>query len=361
MPQHAAFLYHPLPTPTSTRVLTLLPGADDTPVHIWLNVIDLAHSPNYQAVSYTWGSEGNEHTVYLNYKPIQIRYNLFTFLFRLRQQIRKPRTLWVDAISISQVDLDEKGQQVSIIGRIFSLAQRVLVWLGEHADGSEHIIRFRPKHNVLLRHVLRGFRPREPVEEQLSEEATQTRALRWAELLDRPYWRRAWIIQEIAQARSITVHCGNDYQAWEQLFHYTGVPWGRFDLAQKAETYRLWDEDGEVPEDPGTIELHSGVHEISTLLQPLHGLERVRLSRSHNDHATSLAIFLSTFSKMDPRCVERRDKVYAFLSLDTSHTRIVPDYRVRPSETSTHPYPSRPLIIASFYDYVSCPPYRMAS
>ena len=209
--QHAASSYRPLTTSTSTRVLTLLPGADDTAVAIHTREVDLRHSPKYEAVSYTWGSEGNEQTIYVNNNPFRIRVNLYRFLFRLRQQSRKPRTLWIDAISISQVNLDEKRQQVAVIGKIFSSAERVLIWLGEHADGSEHL--FRPgllRATVISSSLYYKLRP-------LSKDERQVRALQWGELLDRDYWKRTWVIQEIILAKCITVHCGDDWQYWDRL------------------------------------------------------------------------------------------------------------------------------------------------
>ena len=133
--------HQPLPTPTSTRVFTLQPGAWDSPICLSLEEIDLDDKPHleYEAISYTWGPLGEEIPIHIEgHENVLIRVNLWNFIRRLRSE-RKPRTLWADAICISQSDPVEKGKQVELIGRVFGQALRVLVWVGEHADGSEQI------------------------------------------------------------------------------------------------------------------------------------------------------------------------------------------------------------------------------
>jgi Heterokaryon incompatibility protein (HET) len=44
--------------------------------------------------------------------------------------------MWIDAICIHQKDDLEKGPQVALMGDIYRLADRVVVWLGPEADGS---------------------------------------------------------------------------------------------------------------------------------------------------------------------------------------------------------------------------------
>ena len=42
--------------------------------------------------------------------------------------------IWADAISIDQSNVVERGDQVDMMGLIFSKAQHVLVWLGENPE-----------------------------------------------------------------------------------------------------------------------------------------------------------------------------------------------------------------------------------
>jgi hypothetical protein len=42
-------------------------------------------------------------------------------------------------------------------------------------------------------------------------------AAAFLEFLARPYWRRVWIIQELALARHVTIHCGRLEISWSAL------------------------------------------------------------------------------------------------------------------------------------------------
>ena len=52
----------------------------------------------------------------------------------------KTCTLWVDAFSISQEDVQERGEQVLLMKFIFNLAKTVHVWLGEAVSGSDEAL-----------------------------------------------------------------------------------------------------------------------------------------------------------------------------------------------------------------------------
>jgi hypothetical protein len=130
----------PLPTKTYIRILTLHPGADADPISATLDVVDLAHDFSaYKAISYTWGSRDwgpiNLRIVLVDGREVDVMANLHQCLWRLRSST-SPRRLWCDFLCISQ-GRSEKGNQVYLIGSIFSCATVVLTWLGEHADGSE--------------------------------------------------------------------------------------------------------------------------------------------------------------------------------------------------------------------------------
>ena len=60
----------------------------------------------------------------LNRTLYHITKNLERVLWYLRSK-ESPRVLWVDTIYINQNDLDEKLEQVPIIGEIYSRAMKV--------------------------------------------------------------------------------------------------------------------------------------------------------------------------------------------------------------------------------------------
>lgn len=146
--------FRPLTSSTSTRVFTLNAGEYNDPVTGTLTEYCLDHaagpgSANYEAVSYVWGPPSSltaEITsVTINSFTYGIRNNLHQGLRRLRRPAR-PRRLWVDALCISQTDLQEKARQVAQLGEIFQLAKKVLIWTGEHYDDSEFLFQKTSAH-----------------------------------------------------------------------------------------------------------------------------------------------------------------------------------------------------------------------
>ena len=48
--------------------------------------------------------------------------------------------IWIDALCINQDDREEKAEQIPCMSAIYGRAERVVVWLGEHVDGSELVM-----------------------------------------------------------------------------------------------------------------------------------------------------------------------------------------------------------------------------
>lgn len=236
----------PLPTKTSTRVLTLHPGAGADPISTSLDVIDLAHKfSTYEAISYTWGSLRLDNTTSVDGCEVDVTANLHRCLWRLRSSTA-PRRLWCDYLCITQSDLGEKAQQVQIIGSIFSCATIVLIWLGEHADGSEHLFHDWAEPRKPLRCWPFRSSAYKSWEAAYRVAATE-RAWQWLHFWQRSYWRRTWIIQELKLAKRIIVHVGCNAMDWSELisarFSAVGM-YGGFDrLPTRGTAHRKSDLD----------------------------------------------------------------------------------------------------------------------
>ncbi|KAF2825076.1 HET-domain-containing protein [Ophiobolus disseminans] len=61
---------------------------------------------------------------------VMISGNLHSALLRLRQD-DTPRIFWIDLLCINQTNPKERAEQVALMGKIYSAAQAVRVWLGE--------------------------------------------------------------------------------------------------------------------------------------------------------------------------------------------------------------------------------------
>ena len=139
--------------------------------------------------------------------------------------IRRPdsaRLVWVDAICINQSDDDEKSSQVAIMRHIYSAAQSTLIWLGEEANGSSAAFQ-------LIRDILRAAE----LDKVLGIEIRNLWDLNednwglplttnpiWYDLfalIQRPWFRCAWIVQELSVSLKALVMCGDEALPWSQL------------------------------------------------------------------------------------------------------------------------------------------------
>ncbi|KAE9364162.1 HET-domain-containing protein [Stipitochalara longipes BDJ] len=192
------------------RVLTLMPGLKAEPIvceveHVRADRISNNSEEGYSALSYTWGSPDATGVLHLQGVPIQVRQNLLQALYHLRSP-KNPRRLWVDAICINQNDIRERSEQVSIMGKIYQLANEVVVWLGPEKENSKIAIDF------ITSHV--GIRGKSLLSDLSVNPGHATPFQAILDLTKRDYWQRAWIIQEVFQARKINIHCGYDTLPW---------------------------------------------------------------------------------------------------------------------------------------------------
>ncbi|KAH8790619.1 heterokaryon incompatibility protein-domain-containing protein, partial [Hyaloscypha finlandica] len=115
------------------RIVTIQPGSDDDPIRCNLSVVEDDHVPEYQALSYVWGSQKDSKTIHLNDTPWQITTNLFAALKQLREA-DGPHAMWIDALAINQTDIAERNAQVSKMRTMYSLAESTVIWLGPMDD-----------------------------------------------------------------------------------------------------------------------------------------------------------------------------------------------------------------------------------
>jgi hypothetical protein len=128
------FHYDPLDQPKQEiRIVRLHPRRwlTDPDISCDLITLDLRTAPEYEALSYEWGcppSASNQYTIQINSRLMVITRNLWLALYELRDR-RKPRTLWIDALCINQLDVLERSCQVSRMGDIYSQAITVVAWI----------------------------------------------------------------------------------------------------------------------------------------------------------------------------------------------------------------------------------------
>ena len=90
----------------------------------------------YEALSYSWGYPEFTHAITSNGEAFPATRNLHQSLQYLRYGDRA-RYVWIDAICINQLDLDEKSAQTRNMFTIFKKATQVIAWLGEKEECGE--------------------------------------------------------------------------------------------------------------------------------------------------------------------------------------------------------------------------------
>jgi len=179
----------------------------------------LDESPQYEALSYVWGKPNNVSPILLNGRVWNVTADLELALRHLRRYEKgEHRTLWVDALCINQGDILERNQQVSIMRDNYNGAQDVLIWLGElnsmqgHDDfdiaGAFHVIsQLRAGQHIP---DILFFRDSEHAS-YCSEPKILSAII---SLLTRPWWNRAWVVQETVVASHASLACGDFNTEW---------------------------------------------------------------------------------------------------------------------------------------------------
>ncbi|PMD18102.1 HET-domain-containing protein [Hyaloscypha hepaticicola] len=215
-----AYKYEALANPRSFRLLTLEPGYEIDHIKCEITVLAMAEAPQYEALSYVWGSSERTHTITCNYMPLKVTASLDTVL-----RVRKPsgsRIIWIDQICIDQDNIPERSEQVQAMRDIYSRAHQVLMWLGKD-DLSEASVAMD-----LINDIASLFSSsyiwdsqtsiRFPTDIELRERGLPLReSPSWnalTNMLKLPYFTRIWIIQEIAVAYAVIVMWGNFKILW---------------------------------------------------------------------------------------------------------------------------------------------------
>jgi hypothetical protein len=193
------------------RLLTLEPsGSWTSPINCRLTHCNLDPTlRRFEALSYTWEGGQNTISIFLDGQRRLVTPNLEAFL-RHRREAQDPVILWVDAICINQEDNQEKNSQVKLMNVIYLIAERIMVWLGRAEDDSdlamEELLSLGTGSPYGKIHILTG--------------PTLTAIQK---LLNRGWWYRMWIIQEIfwggagTKLGNMRIRCGHKELWWTTL------------------------------------------------------------------------------------------------------------------------------------------------
>lgn len=329
--QHSALTY----PEDELRLFELQPPFGQNVIRLRLKTWLFEKCPEYTAISYVWGDHNAKSSisVEVNGKPLELNNNAIYALEQVRQlrsDSIRTKHFWMDVVCIDQSNLDEKGHQVRLMGRIFETAVEVCACVGPREDHSEVVIDVF--HNFKVLEVLHGIRKASEesgersisVSQKLATALTSTVQACWErsasvdparELLaefesavtyfcNREYWRRIWIVQEVRLAKGVKLVCGSDHLDISDLTPF-------FDLS-------------------ALVTAEKGLNWIRSWTQS--SLGKVLSGR----RASSSTQYIARHAFRDLReshCTDFRDRVYALLRVmswdDSDHAiKIKPDYQI---------------------------------
>ena len=205
-------IYRPLQKKDrEVRLVVLEPATERSmPITCRLEVVKLCGEPIYEALSWNWGDPNDNDEIILEGRRWLVRRNLVTALRYLRYEDRT-RIMWIDALSINQNGwanaLREREHQIQLMKYVYSVACHVVVWIGVPDDGMAGFVQ---KFLVGPRSLLSA----------LTEEGVDgfNQSILYSWRIRRfPWWRRLWVLQEVALASDVFVQLGSAWISFDRL------------------------------------------------------------------------------------------------------------------------------------------------
>ena len=178
------------------------------------------HSLKYFALSYEWNPDHRDapptrQKIIVNKVEVAIGRNLSLFFDHLPYLKdtchsgvdRLGKVLWVDAMCIDQSNVTEREQQVAMMNRIYNSAGFVWVWLDPEADNSDLAVDLVMSGRMKSKRATKLGRSR--ARWDLTKVSNRLPLLAQTRLVERAYWSRGWIVQELTTTRAIYLMCGS--------------------------------------------------------------------------------------------------------------------------------------------------------
>lgn len=294
----------------SIRLLRILPGGLQDDIRCELEYVLLDNHPLYQALSYCWGDEKPSVNIECDGLPFTITPNLASAL-RAFRRVDSTVWIWADAICIDQSSVPEKNYQVPLMRRIYQESTGVLIWLGNDTpDGIcrrgmrlvqtiARLAKDRGGTVDLLRLARQGKLEQHGLPHISRKEWRTVR-----DMVERPWFGRTWIVQEIAVSPTATLYCDDASMSWDDF--QTGF----LIFATRLLPYRL-----------------DALPSLLAYAQVVQLISTSALVGSHRGHADLLTILSN---HMVAQATDPRDKLYGLLGLfemvTGKESAIKPDY-----------------------------------
>ncbi|KAG4433778.1 hypothetical protein IFR05_010745 [Cadophora sp. M221] len=183
---------------------------------------DLSISSYYIALSYAWGEASVCASIHVGDHQLSITNSLHSAL----QHIRDPKTallVWADGICINQLDVIEKNTQVKQMGRIFALARHTIIFLGGGTPSSDEVMDAlcraarstfcSSERSALMNNTL--SRVDKHRRGRLPDLPGGIRLLADQAILQRPWFTRVWVLQELVLSLDPWIQVGLKRVRWD--------------------------------------------------------------------------------------------------------------------------------------------------
>jgi len=243
--------YDPLPGPNWTRLFRLsridfkpiAPNGFDVTVHGEMRSFELDSMPPYRALSYTWAKPYTppfedqpplpptiETFLECNGSILHITDNLFAALCQLGPN-HYAGWIWIDAICINQLDEQEKGYQIQMMGAIYSKSSNVIGWLGGVHNlissvvwaTTEFLSRYQQLQSEDLPLTQASLSEQQMNEHFGVDNISLTLTEVYAFYTSCRWFSRAWVTQEVVLAQKLTLLLGGLPISWAALKIFTKV------------------------------------------------------------------------------------------------------------------------------------------
>jgi hypothetical protein len=312
-------------TGTGFRVLLLDPGEFGSVITGRLSECNLQYPPSYYALSYVWGQEPALHQVVINDAEVFIRPNLFHALQRIRPLRGAPIRLWMDTLCIDQQNDVERNAQVRQMAEIYNKAEGVFIWLGEEDSTSKLAIE-------LVNNIYNGSRHSSTnmARYSFSWEGSWWRDYSFTALnllLERPWFRRGWVLQEAAFSTNSIIQCGDKQLHMERFVEAAKLIRARINNESQAQEFL---DNTMLAETLGNF-IDSPAMRILDMIEGAFNRTKEGVIINHKLSLETL-VNLATYSETS----DARDTVYALLNMandagssrrPNQNTGIIPDYR----------------------------------
>jgi hypothetical protein len=156
--------------------------------------------PPYIALSYTWGDLQDTVPLQVDGTTMMVTRNLHDALVAIRSEPQiSSFSVWADAVCINQDDVKERNKEVKRMFEVYRKASRVVIWLG-YVPTTWNFFGMKTIGDI-NKIVPRLLMKRNADSEVIHPvECTNDEILTMLAILDRPYWTRIWILQELVMA-----------------------------------------------------------------------------------------------------------------------------------------------------------------